>query len=117
MSESAAPADPSPSSARPTPDIPDSADEDVPPDGGGSVVPAPPDPDGDHRRTMDGWKVKFAFWLIGCCLGLAIILTLVETFFRPPELNEFGGMIDLLKLVGTTALGFVFGRSLGQGEK
>lgn len=66
---------------------------------------------------MDGWKVRFAFWLIGSCLVVAVGLTTIDIYLRPEGSDGFGGMVDLLKLVGTTALGFVFGRSLGQGEK
>jgi hypothetical protein len=111
------PSEPETEAADDLPTIPDNAGEDLPRDGAGAVEPAPPDPEGEHRRTMDGWKVKFAFWLISGCLIFAIVLTVAEEIFFRGEPSEFGGLVDLLKLVGTTALGFVFGRSLGQGEK
>lgn len=111
------PADPATEAADDLPSIPDNANEDVPRYGAGAVVPTGPDPEGDHRRKIDGKKVKFAFRLITGSLAAAIGLTLIQAIWFQNVPNQFNGMIDLLKLVGTTALGFVFGRSLGQGEK
>jgi len=80
------------------------------------LVPAPRDPEGDHRRGMDRDKLKFAFWLVGSCGVLAVTLAVIDFYVDPASGANLSGIIDMLKLVATTALGFVFGRSLGKGD-
>lgn len=74
------------------------------------------DPDGDHRRRMDLSKLTFAIKLIAWALIGIVGLSAAQTYI--PALGEpsLAPAIDTLKLIATTALGFVFGRSLGKGD-
>lgn len=71
------------------------------------------DPDKKHRRQIETDKLKFSFWLIGSCITIAVLLSVVERYV-PTKINdapEFSTIIDLLKLIATAAMGYVFGRS------
>lgn len=56
-------------------------------------------------------RLNFAQWLIGSCVFLITVLALVGYFF-PRESDLLSGAVDTLKLIVTTALGFVFARTL-----
>lgn len=58
-------------------------------------------------------KLKFGKKLIVLCLLIIVVLCLVGYFFdgAKPDSSELHTAIELLKLVTTTALGFVFGRT------
>ena len=100
------------------PRVPDNATVDEPPEQErGPIVPAPDDPEeAKHRRGMDRVKLKFAFWLIGVSVGLAAAMSVVQAYLPPVGNGGLGGIVDMLKLIATTALGFVFGRTLGRGD-
>ena len=70
------------------------------------------DPDKRHRRTVEFQKLKFGMWLIAGCLVVVIILHLLDYYF-PKQGSSFASLNDLLKLVATTVLGYVFGLSIG----
>lgn len=100
----------------PRPEIPENASEDIPPEGTSSVPVQHErevnDPDAEHRRGMDTAKLKFAKWLVGTSVCVAVGLGTVEYFFPPQNVgNSLSGTIDLAKLLATTGLGFIFGRS------
>ena len=56
-------------------------------------------------------RLNFAQQLIGLCVSLITALALVGYFF-PRESDLLSGAVDTLKLIVTTALGFVFARTL-----
>lgn len=63
---------------------------------------------------MDRTKLQFGMYLIAGCLALVVILSAVQ-YFWPRELADASALsnaLDVLKLVATTALGFVFGRTV-----
>lgn len=95
--------------------VPDTANEDVPPEGEDALVPVKY-PDGEHRRDMDRIKIKFATRLIGACVGAVVLLSGLQYGLQVflPETDALNPAIDLTKLLATTALGFVFGRTLDQ---
>lgn len=72
-----------------------------------------------HEREMDGDKHKFARRLIWGMV-VAVILCGAAMYFAPiinADASVPDGMIDFFKLVATTALGFLFGRSVRNGGK
>lgn len=102
----------------PPPTVPDDADQDVPPEGEVETQKVD-DPDSEHRRTMDRTKLHFGMWLIGSCLSLVVVLSGVQ-FLLQEKLDDASALtnaLDVLKLVATTALGFVFGRTVDAAEK
>lgn len=111
-------------SEKPVPSIPRHAPVDVPPGGEAAKSPAATasqvevkDPEGNHRRGMERSKLRFAFALTASCTAAAVGIGLLEYFLPSPESGRtLTGIIDLLKLLATTALGYVFGRSLSKGE-
>ena len=56
-------------------------------------------------------RLNFAQRLIASCMFLIVVLALVGYFF-PRESDLLSGAVDTLKLIVTTALGFVFARTL-----
>ena len=64
-------------------------------------------------QWLDQLKFQFGKNLIGWCLTLIVGLSLIDFFWvgADPERNALGPAIELLKLVTTTALGFVFAKS------
>jgi len=98
--------------------IPDSASEDIPPASVGNPEATKPlkDPEGDHRRGMDRTKLKFAIIFASVTAAGAVVLALVEYFspgFGGKSSGVLASMGDTLKLLATTSLGFIFGRTLG----
>lgn len=67
----------------------------------------------NHNQWLDGLKFEFGKNLIGWCLFLIVALSLVDFWWdgADPHSNAIGSTIELLKLVTTTALGFVFAKS------
>lgn len=109
---------------REVPAIPRREPQDVPPGGGGAEARfstarqrAVADPEGDHRRELEKSKLRFAIRLTAGCTVAAVAVGMVEYFWPSGDpsatLTSVG---DLLKLLATTALGFVFGRSLSKSE-
>jgi hypothetical protein len=76
------------------------------------------DPDKKHRRKIETDKLRFSFWLIGSCIALAVLLSVVERYVPTSVADEpgFSTIIDLLKLIATAVMGYVFGRSNSQEE-
>ncbi|WP_415293092.1 hypothetical protein [Clavibacter tessellarius] len=109
-----------------SPTIPDEADQDIPlgqPAGKRQSTGEArgkrklvTDPEAKHRRDMDKSKLRFAIWLVTASLGVLVVLELIEQFSVGTEGQTLAGAIDTLKLIATTALGFVFGRTLGRGD-
>ncbi|MHC2184548.1 hypothetical protein ACVLV4_000172 [Rathayibacter agropyri] len=99
--------------------VPDGAREDVP----SITAPAPQgryqevnDPEGRHRRRMDSSKLRFAFWLVTLSLTALLGIEIADSYAPAPEGRNMSGAADVFKLIATTALGFIFGRTLGRGE-
>lgn len=103
------------------PPIPDSAGVDIPPEslGDPDAVTAVTDPEGEHRRGMDKTKLWFAIAFSSICAAGAVVIGFVE-YYTPQLAAVSGGTLsstgDVLKLLATTSLGFVFGRTLGNGD-
>ncbi|WP_146082320.1 hypothetical protein [Rathayibacter sp. AY1C5] len=100
--------------------VPAGAREDEP-SGTGSVAQGQykqvSDPEAKHRRAMDLSKLRFAFWLVGLSLVALLGLEIADSYVPAPEgAGDLSGAADVFKLIATTALGFIFGRSLGRGE-
>ncbi|WP_151532036.1 proton-conducting transporter membrane subunit [Rhodococcus erythropolis] len=101
--------------------IPDSAGEDIPPAslGNPDAVTAVTDPEADHRRGMDRTKLKFAIAFSSVSAAGAVVLGIIEYFtpgFGEKSDGALGATGDVLKLLATTSLGFVFGRTLSNGD-
>ena len=56
-------------------------------------------------------KLQYGQKLIAWCILLIFVLTLIN-YFWPRNSGAIGNTIELLKLVTTTALGFVFARTV-----
>lgn len=67
----------------------------------------------NHPQWLAQLKFQFGKNLIGWCLFLIVGLSLIDFFWvgASPEKNALNPAIELLKLVTTTALGFVFAKS------
>lgn len=94
------------------PEVPADALEDIPPAGEEKYVEEK-DPGAAHQRELDRSKLRFGQWLIFSCLGVVVILSgvqygLQDVFEGDVSMNP---AIDLVKLIATTALGFVFART------
>lgn len=65
------------------------------------------------HEIVDYSKLRFGQRLIWCCVFLIVALSLIGYFWdgANPNGNELGTAIELLKLVTTTALGFVFAKT------
>lgn len=68
------------------------------------------------REFLDLSKLKFGQKLIAWCIFLILVLTLLSAFYFEDGFQVIGSSIDLLKLIATTALGFVFGRTKAADE-
>ncbi|CAB0693879.1 hypothetical protein [Corynebacterium diphtheriae] len=77
-----------------------------------AVSPKQPEPK-NYPQWLDQLKFQFGKNLIGWCLFLVVGLSLIDFFWdgSDPESNALGPAIELLRLVTTTALGFVFAKS------
>lgn len=60
-------------------------------------------------------KLQYGQKLIAWCIFLIFVLTLIDYFFSKNS-SAISNTIELLKLVTTTALGFVFARTLDAGK-
>lgn len=76
------------------------------------VEPSQREPRPIHE-ILDYSKLQFGQKLIWCCVFLIVILSLIGYFWDGANAdgNELGAAIELLKLVTTTALGFVFAKT------
>lgn len=76
------------------------------------VEPSQREPRPFHE-LVDYSKLQFGQKLIGWCIFLIVALSLVGYSWdgADPEGNELATAIELLKLVTTTALGFVFAKT------
>lgn len=99
------------------PVIPEDATEDKPTDGSDALT-AVDDPQGEWDREVGKTKLRFAIGFVIGCTGAAVALTLVQFFFQHwfPLSAGLANGIDLMKLLATTALGFVFGRTLDRND-
>ncbi|MDD7586175.1 MAG: hypothetical protein SPK00_05445 [Corynebacterium glucuronolyticum] len=77
-----------------------------------AVEPSQREPRPFHE-LVDYSKLQFGQKLIGWCIFLIVALSLIGYFWEgaDPNGNELGIAIELLKLVTTTALGFVFAKT------
>lgn len=111
---------------KPVPTIPPNQSVDEPPSdrGSASLSVAPKaktqeveDPEGNHRRELEKSKLKFAIALTASCTAVAVAVGVVEYFIPSPDAaRTLTSTADLLKLLATTALGFIFGRSLSKSD-
>ncbi|WKE60134.1 hypothetical protein [Corynebacterium tuberculostearicum] len=83
-----------------------------------AVAPKQAEPK-NHTQYLEGLKFRFGKNLIGWCLGLVVLLSLIDFFWdgAEPRANALGPAIELLKLVTTTALGYVFAKAQFSEEK
>lgn len=96
--------------------VPDDATEELPPEsepGETVYVREVKDPEGDHRRGIAKAKLNFAQWLVAGSVVIAVSLGVVE-YFCPPRNSgmSLSGIVDMVQLLATTGLGFIFGRSV-----
>lgn len=94
--------------------VPSNAGEDLPPEGSiqGSPIPVD-DPNAKHRRKVEISKLNFAYWLIAVSIILVVIFAAADRMWPPRDGAEpLSTITDLLKLIATTAIGYVFGRSV-----
>lgn len=79
---------------------------------GDPVAPRQREPHPYHE-IVDYSKLQFGQKLIGWCIFLIVALSILGYFTNGanPDGNEIGAAIELLKLVTTTALGFVFAKT------
>lgn len=100
--------------------IPNSADEDVPPpdapDGNGDpdALTEVSDPEAEHKRKVDLSKLRFAIWFSASTTTAAVALAVVEYFTPDFARMSNGGLdavSDAMKFLATTSLGYIFGRS------
>lgn len=100
---------------KPTPLIPDDAEEDRRPDfplddSPSKAVPVPDTPDKRHRRKLEKAKIRFAKWLIWVTLGIMVAIGAVSLWKTTETIDA---LMDTVKTIATIALGFVFGRISG----
>lgn len=78
----------------------------------GAVEPSQREPRPFHE-LVDYSKLQFGQKLIGWCIFLIVALSLIGYFWDGADSNgnELGTAVELLKLVTTTALGFVFAKT------
>ena len=98
--------------------IPDNADQDIPPDGEEPRIPET-DPAAEHARRIDWIKLSFATKLIAGCVIAVVVLSGAQYGLQSvlPDGAELPAAIDWIKLVASTALGYVFGRSFEQRDE
>lgn len=80
-----------------------------------AVRPAQPEPK-TFRDALDLSKLQFGQKLIGWCIFVILALTIIGHFW-PRDSSILSSTIELLKLVTTTALGFVFAKTMVAEEK
>lgn len=80
-----------------------------------AVRPWQPEPK-NFRDALDLSKLQFGQKLIGWCIFLILVLTLIG-HYTPNDESLLSSTIELLKLVTTTALGFVFAKTMAAEEE
>jgi len=106
---------------QPVPEIPDNASEDRPLPSAGA---APDDmervSDSDaHKQRMEWSKLRFAIILASSTTAGAVGLALVQ-YLGPESAVNVGSLTsasDALKLLATTSVGYIFGRSVSSREE
>ena len=104
---------------RPKPDpIPESITEDVPPqDVEKGTVESVQDPQHEHERKIELSKLSFAKILVFSSLIVFVGVVLLDRYVPPGKgAAPLTGLTDMLKLIATTAIGYVFGRSVVNGK-
>lgn len=81
----------------------------------GAVKPNQPEPN-SFRDVLDLSKLQFGQKLIGWCISLILLLTIIG-HFSDGDGTILSSTIETLKLVTTTALGFVFAKSMADDEE
>lgn len=71
------------------------------------------DPQAKHERDLERRRLIFGFWLVGLTVLGAVALSVLE-YFLPgyEEGSSLSSAVSLMQAMATTALGFVFGRTL-----
>lgn len=108
-------------------EIPNNVDEDVPPESDGptangsdpGALTEVDDPEAEHKRNVDRSKLRFAIWFTSLAAIAVVALGVLE--YITPELAQasggrLDGVSDALKLLTTTSLGYIFGRSAKSGD-
>lgn len=101
------------SSRQNPPDIPNDAVNDVPfeSEDDPSQTPQKVTPEQAHKWNVENLKNNSAFWIIIYCLACLGILALVTQSQVPSsESDAMRSVIDILKAVLMTTLGFLFGK-------
>lgn len=97
--------------------VPEDADEDVPPEearsddaprGNDDVTLA----ERRHRWRVEDYRNTAAGWVVGVSLA-AIAAAYLIAALRNGDNDALDRMADAFKLIGTTALGYLFGRASG----
>ncbi|KOA60897.1 hypothetical protein BAAM0499_03195 [Bifidobacterium animalis subsp. animalis MCC 0499] len=91
--------------------IPDDAVEDEPQDTASDNLKEKqlPTPEQKHSWGVENFKNGAAFWLLTGCLGAILILGIVDRCFG--DASTLKTVVETLKVVATTSLGFLFGRN------
>lgn len=98
-------------------DIPDGAEEDLPPDNGTpGRAQQVEDPAGKHSRWVDKYKHTFAIGLVSVCVLMLVALAVVE-YYLPKEAGGFNEIQDSLKFFATIGLGFLFGQAVAPSKQ
>lgn len=97
---------------RKVPDIPHTVTEDISPSESANLQTRVDDPkESKHRRKMDQYRHSFAVKLSFFAIAVAVALAVVATYGPTPnENNLIPYTIETLKVLSTTAVGFVLGR-------
>lgn len=90
----------------------ESGDKSQTTNGGGRPIPPTQSEPKEFSDFLDLSKLQFGQKLIGWCIFLIVALSLISYFCRGVSSGtaELRAAIEMLKLVTTTALGFVFAK-------
>ena len=72
------------------------------------------DPEGEHRRSQERSKLKFAMWFATGTVTAAVALSVAGSFIPVDSGGSLEPAFDLLRFLAPTALGYIFGRTVGK---
>nr|WP_146081346.1 hypothetical protein [Pseudoclavibacter sp. RFBI5] len=83
----------------------------------GTTKPRELSPDEKHKQELEKDRQRFAQsvtkWTIIGAIATGVAATVVPLFASGADVSAMQGLFDFLKLVATTALGFVLGKTIG----
>ncbi|MDO5688435.1 hypothetical protein PSRA_0813 [Pseudoscardovia radai] len=95
--------------------IPDDATEDVPPsesrDGDAMQAAPAPTPEQRHAWGVENFRNQSASSFVNVCIFLVVVLAVASVFFPDGKSGVVDSVVDMLKVVTTTSLGYLFGKS------